>query len=58
MLAGARLERDDRAARAGRRVEHALDHDGRAFELGLGTRTEVVGLEPPRHFQLAEVGAR
>ena len=49
--------RDHRAARAGGRIEHALDHDGRAFELGFGTRTEVVGLQAPRDFQLAEVGA-
>ena len=46
-LAGRRVERDDRAARAGGRVEHAVDHQRRAFELVLGARAEVVGLEPP-----------
>ncbi len=56
-LAGARLHRDHRAARAGRGIEHPLDHDGRAFELGFGTRTEVVGLQAPRHFELADVAA-
>src|SRR5439155_180575 len=28
----------------------------RPFELVLGTRAEVVGLEPPRHLELVEVG--
>ena len=56
LLAGARVERDHRAARAGRGVERALDHERRALELGLGTRTEVVGLEPPGDFELAEIG--
>ena len=55
-LAGLRVERHDRAARAAGRVEHALDHQRRAFELVLGTRAEVVGLEAPGDFELVEVG--
>ena len=38
------------------RVQHALDHERRPFELVLGERAEVVGLEAPGDFQLAEVG--
>ena len=30
----------------------------RAFQLVLGARAEVVGLEAPRHFELVEVGRR
>ena len=56
-LTGLRVERDHRAPGAGGRVEHALHHERRAFELVLGERSEVVGLEAPRHFELAEVGA-
>ncbi len=56
-LAGLRVERDHRASRAGRRVEHALHHQRRAFELELGERAEVVGLEPPGDLELAEVRA-
>ena len=56
-LAGLGVERDHRAARAGGRVEHALDHERRAFELELGTGAEVVGLEAPGHLELAEVAA-
>ena len=55
-LAGPAVERDDRAARAGGRVEHALDRERRAFELVLGARAEVVGLEAPRDLELVEVG--
>ena len=54
-FAGLAVEGDDRAARAGGGVDRALDHDGRAFELVLGTRTEIIGLEPPGDFHLAEV---
>ena len=46
------------APRAGGRVEHAVDHQRRAFELELGERPEVVGLESPRDFELAEVRRR
>ena len=56
LLAGSGVERDHGAPGAGRRVDHPLDHHRRAFELGLGARAEVVGLEPPRDFHLAEVG--
>ena len=54
-LAGLGVERDDRSARAAGRVEHALDHQRRAFELVLGTRAEAVGLEAPGDFELVEV---
>ena len=54
-LAGPAVERDDRSARAAGRVEHALDHQRRAFELVLGARAEVVGLEPPGDLELVEV---
>ena len=49
------IERDDGPSCAGRRVEHALHHERRAFELVLRERPEVVGLEPPRDLELAEV---
>ena len=51
-LAGSAVERDDRSARAAGRVEHAFDRQRRAFELELGARAEVVGLEPPRDLEL------
>ena len=54
-LAGRRVERDHRAPRAGRRVEHAADHQRRAFELVLGPRAEAVGLEAPGDFERVEV---
>ena len=56
-LAGLAVERDHRAARAAGRVDDALDHQRRAFELELGTRAEVVGLEAPGDFELVEVAA-
>ena len=54
-LAGCRVERDDGPPRAGGRVDDAVDHQRRRFELVLGPRTEAVGLEPPRDLELAEV---
>src|SRR6185503_707098 len=54
-LAGLRVQRDDGAARAAGRVNRALDHQRRAFELVFRARTEIVGLEPPRHFEAIEV---
>src|SRR4030095_5796522 len=56
-LAGRWIDGHDRPSRAGGRIQHALDHDRRAFEFRFGTRTEVIGLESPRDFELAEVGA-
>src|SRR5688572_8700943 len=56
-FAGARIGGDHRAPGARRGVEHALDHQRRAFELRFGTGTEVIGLDAPRDFQLAEVVA-
>ena len=54
-LAGLAVERDDGAPRAAGGVQHAVDRERRAFELVFGPRTEDVGLEPPRDFELAEV---
>jgi hypothetical protein len=54
-LAGAAVERDDRPPRAAGRVQHAVDGEGRAFELELGTRSEHVGLEPPRDLEALKV---
>ena len=54
-LAALRIERDDRSASAAGRVEHAADHQRRAFELVFGPRPEAVGLEAPRDFELVEV---
>ena len=54
-LARFAVERDDRPPRSRRRVEHASDRERRPFELELGTRAEVVGLEPPGDLQLVEV---
>ena len=56
-LAGLRVERDNRPARPAGRVEDAFHHQRRALQLVLGERAEAVGLEPPRHFELVEVGA-
>ncbi len=50
------VERDDRPARSACRVEHAVDRDRCALQLELGPRTEAVGLEAPRDFELAVIG--
>ena len=55
-LTAAAVERDDGAAGPGGRVEHAPDRERGAFELVLGARAEVVGLEAPRDLELVEVG--
>ncbi len=54
-LAGLRIDRDDRPARAGGRIQHAPDHQRRPFELVLRERAERVGLEAPCDLELAEV---
>src|SRR5207237_9704575 len=54
-LAGLAVEGDHRAARAAGGVEDAFDRQRRPFELELGTRSEIVGLEPPRDLELIEV---
>ena len=54
-FAGSGIERDDGSARAGGRIDHALDHDGRALEFVFGPCAEAVSLEAPGNFQLAEV---
>src|SRR6185436_14315715 len=53
---GPAVEGDNRAARAGGGVQHALDRERRPFELVLGTGPEIVGLEAPGDFELVEVG--
>ena len=50
-LAGAGVEGDDGAARPAGGIEPAAHHQRRRFEVELGPRTEIVGLEPPRHFE-------
>src|SRR6185436_7129327 len=50
-LAGLAVERDHRTAGAAGGVEDPLDRDRRPFELELGPRAEVVGLEAPRHLE-------
>ena len=55
-FSGGGIERDDRTPCAGSRVDHAVDHQRRAFELELGAIAEAIGLETPRDFELAEVG--
>ena len=55
-FSGGRVERDDRTPGAAGRVQPAADHERRGLEIELEARTEVVGLEAPRHFELAEVG--
>jgi len=55
LLARFRIERDNRPAGARGRIQHALHHERRAFELELGERAEVVRLESPRDFELVEV---
>ena len=57
LRAGRRVERDDGATRAAGRVQHAADHERRALELELRTRSERVGLEPPRDLERVEVAS-
>ena len=54
-LSSGRVERHDGSPRSGGRIEHALDHQRRAFEVGFGARTEIVGLEAPGDFQFVEI---
>jgi hypothetical protein len=54
-LAGGRVERDDRAPRAGREVQHALDHQRRRLQLIFRTGAEPIGLEAERDFELVEI---
>jgi hypothetical protein len=45
----------DRASRAGDGVDLAADHQRCGFELIFRTRAQVIGLQPPGDFELAEV---
>ena len=54
-LSGGGIERHDRAPGAGRRIHAAVDHQRRRFEIHLRPRAEVVGLETPGDFEVAEV---
>ena len=47
---------DDRPTGTRSRVQSAANHERRGLEIELEARTEVIGLEPPGHFELAEVG--
>src|SRR3970282_198405 len=49
------VERRHGAPRTGRRVEHAVDHDGRALKAMLGRGTEVHRAEAPSDLQRAEI---
>src|SRR5215469_1223733 len=46
-LARLSIERDNGSARPGGRIQDALDHQRRAFELVFRKRAQVVGLEAP-----------
>ncbi len=54
-LSGRRVEGDDGASASRGGVEHAIDHQRRAFQLELGTGAEVIGLESPGHFERLEI---
>ena len=54
-LTGGGIERHNRATRARSRVNHAVDHQRRAFEFELRAIAETVGLEAPGDLELAEV---
>ena len=49
------VERDHVAAVAARGVEHAVHFDRRPFQLVLGMISQIVRLETPGHFHVAEV---
>ena len=54
-LAGRRVQRDRRATGSAGRVQNALRHHRRPFELVFRPRPQGIGLEAPGHFELAEV---
>ena len=54
-LARRRVEGDGGPARAGRGVEHPVDHQRGRLENVLGAGAEVLGAEPPRQLEVAEV---
>ena len=55
LFAGFGIERDDRAAAARGRIQHAVGHHRRRLEHELGPRPEMIGLEAPRDGELAEI---
>jgi hypothetical protein len=55
-LAAGGIDRHGGAARSGREVQPAVDHQRAGLQVEVGTRAEVVGLEPPGNFQFAEIG--
>jgi hypothetical protein len=57
-LAGGRIERHNRTPRAGCCVEDAVRHERRALEVELGTRAEVLRLEPPGDLEILEIARR
>src|SRR5688572_25863685 len=56
-FAGGGIERHGGAAFAGGGVEHAVHEQGSGLEIEIGTRAEIIRLEPPRHLERLEVGA-
>ena len=50
-----RIERDNRAPAAAGCIQHAVHHQRGALVIEFRPRSEMVGLEPPRHGELAEV---
>ena len=54
-LAGCGIQGDNRAPGAGRRIEDAVGHERRGLQVELGLRPQVVGLEPPRDFEVPEI---
>ena len=55
-LAGGRVESHHAPPRAPRGVDHPAHHQRRALQLELRPVAEGVGLEPPSHLQLGEIG--
>ena len=55
LFARLRIDGDDRAAHPRLRVHHAVHHQRRHLHVVVGTRAEVVGLEPPGDAQVLGV---
>src|SRR5207247_6794672 len=53
--AGRGVERDDGAAAAGCRIQHAVHHQRRRLEVECRARAERVGLEPPGDLEVLEI---
>ena len=55
LFTGCGVERNDGTTAARRRIEDPVGDERRRLELKLGPRSQIVGLEPPRDFERAEV---